>query len=608
MRAILAVALTIGVSTQAASAADPRSISTDAVVADAQGRAVSDLKPTEFEVFENGRPLTLESVRVVTAGGSAEPGEMPRPILSRADEASEAARPGTRLFAIFLDEYHIEAGADSARVRDLVERFVDALGPRDLLVVIRPLDSLLNLRLTRDFESARRTIAAFEGRKGSFEARNTFEKNFIGGDPARIEAARAQIVTSALNAVAIHLGSLGASRKTLMLVSEGFARPPGSRRGDESLPTLERVMTSASRSSVSIYPIDPHASASAPDANGSVTTAAREALLALAEQTGGRASLDPAAVDEGLRRIVADATTYYLITFRTDTESDGRLHPIEVRVKRPGVQLRARTAYWSGLPADRAVPSLALANAQFKFEDLQRRISPLIQPWFGLARGADGKTRVSFVWEPARQIPGSRTPALAPARITLKASRPDGTPVFEGVVAPTGPLTSETSAAGPREAVFETLPARLRVQMSIEDANARVVDTDIRDITAGALTGPVALGTAEFFRAASARAYRVLAADAAAPPVAAREFSRSERLLIRVPVYSAGTAAALSARLVSKAGSLMRELSVTVGPESDLQQIDLSLAGLATGDYLVELLAKSDAGQATDSVSFRVTQ
>jgi hypothetical protein len=52
----------------------------------------------------------------------------------------------------------------------------------------------------------------------------------------------------------------------------------------------------------------------------------------------------------------------------------------------------------------------------------------------------------------------------------------------------------------------------------------------------------------------------------------------------------------------------MRELSVTVGPESDLQQIDLSLAGLATGDYLVELLAKSDAGQATDSVSFRVTQ
>ena len=97
------------------------------------------------------------------------------------------------------------------------------------------------------------------------------------------------------------------------------------------------------------------------------------------------------------------------------------------------------------------------------------------------------------------------------------------------------------------------------------------------------------------------------AADAAAPPVAAREFSRSERLLIRVPVYSAGTAAELSARLVSKAGSMMRQLLVTAGPESDVQQIDLSLAGLATGDYLVELLAKSDAGQASDSVAFSVT-
>jgi hypothetical protein len=142
--------------------------------------------------------------------------------------------------------------------------------------------------------------------------------------------------------------------------------------------------------------------------------------------------------------------------------------------------------------------------------------------------------------------------------------------------------------------------------MSIEDGAARVLDTDVRDVLVGPINGRIALGTAQVLRARNARAFRELEADATAAPVAAREFSRAERLLIRVPVYAADSPAVFTARLVSKPGKVMRDLPTTAaGP--DRQQIDLPLAGLAAGDYLVELGLTSAAGNATDVLAFRVT-
>lgn len=582
----------------------PPAVRIDAIVSDAQGRAITDLRLADFEIVDDGRPLPLESVRFLTADRSARLDETLQPILSRADEQVEAEREGTRLFAFFLDEYHVAPGAATARARETVARFVDEfLGPRDLLLVIKPLDSLLALRLTRDRDQATRAIATFEGRKGDLEPRNPFEKDYIGGG-ARVEAVRDQIVISALNALTTHLGSLGGGRKTLVVVSEGFGGTPR-RRGDEALPTLEGVIRSAGQAGVSIDAIDPRALG--PDAGGEVgSTSGRDTLLALASETGGHAVLEPADVADGLRRIVRDASTYYVITFRSDREPDGRFHPVDVRVKRPGVQVRARKGYWAALTGSPSQARPAILSAEASVTALPRRISPLIRPWFGLARGSDGKTRVSFVWEPARPVPGDRNVARIPARIVMKASRPDGTPVFEGVVRPTGAPAADGSESEPQKAVFETEPNRLRVQMSIEDASARVVDTDIRDVVAGPLAGPVVLGTAEVLRARTALEYRRLLGDLSAAPAAAREFSRAERLLIRVPVYAPGPSA-LAARLVSKMGATMRELTVTAAPRADLHHIDLPLASLAPGEYLVEIRATSAAGDASDAVAFRVT-
>ena len=51
----------------------------------------------------------------------------------------------------------------------------------------------------------------------------------------------------------------------------------------------------------------------------------------------------------------------------------------------------------------------------------------------------------------------------------------------------------------------------------------------------------------------------------------------------------------------------MRELPVMSGPRPNTYQIDLPLAGLASGDYVVQFMLKSPAGQAKDSLDFRVT-
>jgi hypothetical protein len=192
------------------------------------------------------------------------------------------------------------------------------------------------------------------------------------------------------------------------------------------------------------------------------------------------------------------------------------------------------------------------------------------------------------------------------ARIALTASNADGTPIFEGAVAPAGAASSADSAGDPLRIVFDAPPGRLRLQLRIEDALSNVVDTDVRDLVVRSLNAPVTLGSAEIIRARTARDVRALAGDADAVPTPVREFSRTERLLIRVPAY-APEQPAVSARLVSKPGAAMRSLTVTESPLPDVYQIDLPLAGLASGSYVVQLIVKSGAGEARDELAFRVT-
>src|SRR4051812_31291190 len=83
-----------------------RLVTVDLAVTDARGRALTDLEPVDFELREGSTLLPLESVRLVRIP-SAPPVDPATPIQSAADEQLAARQEQARLFAIYLDEYHV---------------------------------------------------------------------------------------------------------------------------------------------------------------------------------------------------------------------------------------------------------------------------------------------------------------------------------------------------------------------------------------------------------------------------------------------------------------------------------------------------------------------
>ena len=576
----------------------------DVIARDAQGRPVETLTAADLQLAEDGTPQTLADVRLVRVAATAT-GAAVSPITSASDERIEAARENTRLVGIYLDDYYVSA-ASTATVKAALHRFVDQdLGPRDLVALLRPLDSLLTIRLTRDRAALHRAIDAFEGRRGDYEPRTDFERSYIVTNRGQADVQRAQSTWSTLNALTLHLANLGAGRSSLLLVSEQADLVPR-RRGFESLPSSTAVTRTANRSNVSIYVFDPRddsARAASPDAGPNL-------LRVLADDTDGALFSGPAAVDAGLRQMVDDASSYYLASYRSVRNRDGLFHAVSVTVKKPGVKVRARNGYWAPT-LDEVSRANLIAHAGDPLPPIKlgapRHASPLIRPWFGITRGDSGKVRVTFVWEPAGAVPGDRR-VKTPTRVDMKAVGPDGATAFDGQVRPSGPVIVEGSDADRSRAVFDVAPGRVTFTMSIEDSATQTIDSDVRDVVIRDLAGSVVIGTPEVFRARTARDLRELRADAAAVPVAAREFSRTEHLLIRVPAYAPAPAPILTATLVSPAGQAMRQLDVepSAAP-SGLAQIDVPLAGLASGQYSLEVAATSAAGNAKEIIAFRVT-
>jgi hypothetical protein len=88
-------------------------------------------------------------------------------------------------------------------------------------------------------------------------------------------------------------------------------------------------------------------------------------------------------------------------------------------------------------------------------------------------------------------------------------------------------------------------------------------------------------------------------------PTADRAFSRTERVFVRVDAYGPGTAPPeIAARLLNRAGTGVLDMPVQASGATG--EVDVALASLAAGEYLLELNAKSEAGTAQQLVAFRV--
>jgi VWFA-related protein len=204
-------------------------VSVDAIVTDKSGKAVDDLKPEDFEVTEQNKPQKVETFKLVSLDGNAPAidGGPARAIRTDLDEEEEAARPDVRLFAIFLDDYHVRKES-SLVMRNQVAKFVDTeLGPSDMLGLMYPLESITDLRMTRDHDAVSRGIQQFEGRKYDYRPRNTIEESYQRYPTETIEQIRNQVSLSAIEGLIIHMGGLKGGRRSS---SSARATPTSCRR------------------------------------------------------------------------------------------------------------------------------------------------------------------------------------------------------------------------------------------------------------------------------------------------------------------------------------------------------------------------------------------
>jgi hypothetical protein len=152
----------------------------------------------------------------------------------------------------------------------------------------------------------------------------------------------------------------------------------------------------------------------------------------------------------------------------------------------------------------------------------------------------------------------------------------------------------------------------MQVRLTIEGADADVIDSEMRDVQVPDFTSAQALlSTPQVFRVKTPAELQRLKADPHPAPVAAREFSRSERLLVRAAASGpAGTVAVPRARLLNRAGQVMSELPVAATAAGSLTtrfDVELPLANLQPGDYGISLETGGDAALPLQLVAFRVT-
>ena len=77
--------------------------------------------------------------------------------------------------------------------------------------------------------------------------------------------------------------------------------------------------------------------------------------------TDGLRISESALFESGLRRIVDDLSNYYLLGYYSTADADGKFHKITVRVKRPGVQVRARAGYLAAKAGEAVKPMTSVA-------------------------------------------------------------------------------------------------------------------------------------------------------------------------------------------------------------------------------------------------------
>jgi VWFA-related protein len=422
-------------------------IQMDVVVTDKKGNPVTDLKPEDFEVFENGKKQDITNFSFIAVDSKPAPKET---VKSPKTTKNSIPIPPTKLkteqvrrtYALVVDDLGLNF-ANVFWVQQSLKKFVnEQMQPGDLVAIVRTGSGIGALQ---SFTSDKRQLLAainkikwnFRGRSGistfdpirlGFKEELQGRAKLTGGtrDPAgsaednafarEIDEFRnenfAVGTLGALNYVVRGMGGLP-GRKAVMLFSEGFALT--SKDGGGSVPKPTRILNAmrvladlANRSSVVIYTLDPRglqepgmANAEDEIANVFREVAGRQdretsfiesqqSLRYLAYETGGFPFVNQNDIDLGMRRVIADQSSYYLLGYQPDAETfdpkKNKFNNLEVKLKRPDLKVRYRSGFFGitdeKIQAVAQTPQQKLLTAltsPFGADDINLSLYPIYQ-------------------------------------------------------------------------------------------------------------------------------------------------------------------------------------------------------------------------------------
>jgi VWFA-related protein len=373
---------------------------------------------------------------------------------------------------------------------------------------------------------------------------------------------------------------------------------------------FREILDVANRNNASFYPIDPRGLAAFDSPIGpalppplwidrAMLKQRVEVLRTLAENTDGVAVVETNDLDRGMRRIADDLSSYYLLGYySTNTKLDGQFRRITVRVRRPGVDVRARRGYRAAtadevnasrlaaaVPVPDATKAAAAALGKLgRIRPEQRFVihaSPVRQSQTGPVTG---------VWV-AGELQGPMEEFGAGAQATIELAA--GTAVGRSTVA----LKQGERAFLVRIPVEGAATGDLdvRARLTPSGGGSAIADAAKLDLDP-ALAQPL------LFR-------RGLSTGNRLQPAAGFQFSRTDRLHLELPI---ATAAPGTGRLLDRNAQPL-QIPVQVGEKTDADgqrwlTADATLSALAAGDYVLEVTLSAEGTERRVLTGIRVTR
>jgi VWFA-related protein len=432
----------------------------DVRVFDKSDRFVPDLTREDFELLENGAPQKIDAMYLVGAAQPASAVGDPAAVLPAPSHANPRGPAAPQTWIFFFDLNHLTPGGGFDRARKAVEDFVhDRFREGDVGGVLAG-DKMVNNRLS----SVRQELLdAVKQVKPQNDARTRYieltrEWPRLMNEEEALHIARAErqwmqpaiaracaeepeqcpVADSAVQQKARRLSGdiQRASMATLTSLNglaSGLARIPGPKSvvflsdgfvAQEVETTLRSVVGQTARAGARVYAIDVRGldragqrnlidQSQVDDPAGPVTRtdSVADGPNSVAVDTGGLMIRNENNIGRALDRIAEDAGHYYVLAYQpSNANFDGKYRPIQVRVKREGLRVRARRGYLA-LP-----PSRMLTPQPIKSESSE---PPAGAPPSAAPGATEPAPATSASIEPVSAVPSASriidSPAIAPA-------------------------------------------------------------------------------------------------------------------------------------------------------------------------------------------------